>query len=44
VSREAITSCVIREWAGLPAGGTLRVAWPLHDSWLRLMSLENGRA
>jgi hypothetical protein len=33
-----------REWAGLPAGGTLRVTWPLHDSWLRLMSLENGRA
>lgn len=26
------------EWARLPSGGTLRVTWPLHDSWLRLMS------
>jgi hypothetical protein len=25
------------EWARLPAGGTLRVTWPLHDSWLRLL-------
>jgi hypothetical protein len=27
-----------REWAALPAGDTLRLTWPLHDSWLRLMS------
>lgn len=27
-----------REWAALPAGGTLRVTWPLHESWLRLVS------
>jgi len=27
-----------REWAALPADGTLRLTWPLHDSWLRLMS------
>ena len=27
-----------REWAALPAGETLRLTWPLHDSWLRLMS------
>jgi hypothetical protein len=27
-----------REWAALPTGGTLRLTWPLHDSWLRLMS------
>ena len=26
-----------REWASLPVGGTLRVTWPLHDSWLRLL-------
>ena len=26
-----------REWAALPAGGSLRLTWPLHDSWLRLM-------
>jgi hypothetical protein len=26
-----------REWAALPAGGTLRATWPLHDSWLRLL-------
>ena len=26
-----------RDWAALPAGGTLRVTWPLHDSWLRLL-------
>jgi hypothetical protein len=26
-----------REWAALPVGGTLRVTWPLHDSWLRLL-------
>jgi hypothetical protein len=26
-----------RDWAGLPAGGTLRATWPLHDSWLRLL-------
>ena len=25
-----------REWSALPAGGTLRATWPLHDSWLRL--------
>jgi hypothetical protein len=25
------------EWARLPVGGTLRVTWPLHDSWLRLL-------
>lgn len=25
-----------REWAALPAGGTLRATWPLHVSWLRL--------
>jgi len=24
-----------REWAALPTGGTLRVTWPLHESWLR---------
>ena len=23
-----------REWAALPAGGALRVTWPLHDNWL----------
>ena len=27
-----------REWAALPTGGTLRVTWPLHESWLRLVS------
>lgn len=27
-----------REWAALPAGGTLRLTWPLHESWLRLVS------
>jgi hypothetical protein len=27
-----------RDWAALPAGGTLRITWPLHDSWLRLVS------
>ena len=27
-----------REWSALPAGGTLRLTWPLHDSWLRQMS------
>jgi hypothetical protein len=27
-----------REWAALPAGDALRLTWPLHDSWLRLMS------
>lgn len=27
-----------REWAALPTGGTLRLTWPLHDSWLRLVS------
>ena len=26
-----------REWAILPPGGSLRLTWPLHDSWLRLM-------
>jgi hypothetical protein len=26
-----------REWSALPAGGTLRLTWPLHDSWLRQM-------
>lgn len=26
-----------REWAALPPGGSLRLTWPLHDSWLRLM-------
>jgi hypothetical protein len=26
-----------RDWAALPAGGTLRATWPLHDSWLRLL-------
>lgn len=26
-----------REWSALPPGGTLRLTWPLHDSWLRLM-------
>jgi hypothetical protein len=26
-----------REWATLPPGGSLRLTWPLHDSWLRLM-------
>jgi hypothetical protein len=26
-----------REWALLPPGGRLRLTWPLHDSWLRLM-------
>lgn len=25
------------EWARLRAGETLRVTWPLHDSWLRLL-------
>jgi hypothetical protein len=32
-----------REWAALPGGGMLRVTWPLHDSWLRLMALEDIR-
>jgi hypothetical protein len=27
-----------REWAALPAGDALRLTWPLHDSWLRLVS------
>ena len=26
-----------QEWSALPIGGTLRVTWPLHDSWLRLL-------
>jgi hypothetical protein len=26
-----------REWSALPEGGTLRLTWPLHVSWLRLM-------
>ena len=26
-----------RDWAILPPGGSLRLTWPLHDSWLRLM-------
>jgi hypothetical protein len=26
-----------RDWSALPAGGTLRATWPLHDSWLRLL-------
>lgn len=26
-----------RDWAALPAGGTLRATWPLHDSWLALI-------
>ena len=26
-----------RDWSALPVGGTLRVTWPLHDSWLRLL-------
>jgi hypothetical protein len=26
-----------QDWAALPAGGTLRATWPLHDSWLRLL-------
>jgi hypothetical protein len=25
------------EWSALPIGRTLRVTWPLHDSWLRLL-------
>jgi len=25
------------EWSRLPVGGTLRVTWPLHDSWFRLL-------
>jgi hypothetical protein len=33
-----------REWAALPSGGSLRLTWPLHDSWLRLISLEDGRS
>jgi hypothetical protein len=33
-----------RDWAALPGGGMLRVTWPLHDSWLRLISLEDSRA
>lgn len=27
-----------RDWAALPAGDALRLTWPLHDSWLRLIS------
>ena len=27
-----------REWAALLEAETLRLTWPLHDSWLRLMS------
>jgi hypothetical protein len=23
-----------RKWSALPVGGTLRLTWPLHDSWL----------
>ena len=26
-----------RVWSALPAGGTLRLTWPLHESWLRLI-------
>lgn len=26
-----------RVWAALPTGGTLRLTWPLHESWLRLI-------
>jgi hypothetical protein len=26
-----------RDWAALPAGGTLRATWPLHASWLALV-------
>jgi hypothetical protein len=26
-----------REWSALPPGGTLRLTWPLHASWLRLL-------
>jgi hypothetical protein len=26
-----------RAWSELPAGGTLRLTWPLHESWLRLI-------
>lgn len=28
---------IYRDWAALPVGGTLRVTWPLHDTWLRLL-------
>ena len=26
-----------RDWSALPSHGTLRLTWPLHASWLRLM-------
>jgi hypothetical protein len=26
-----------QEWSALPVGGMLRLTWPLHASWLRLM-------
>jgi hypothetical protein len=26
-----------REWSALPEGGTLRLTWPLHENWLRLL-------
>jgi hypothetical protein len=26
-----------RQWAALPPGDSLRLTWPLHDSWLRLV-------
>ncbi len=26
-----------RDWSALPPGGTLRLTWPLHASWLRLL-------
>ena len=26
-----------RVWSELPAGGTLRLTWPLHESWLQLI-------
>ena len=28
---------LFRVWSALPAGGTLRLTWPLHESWLRLI-------
>lgn len=26
-----------KDWAALPPGGALRLTWPLHESWLRLV-------
>lgn len=32
-----------REWSMLPAGGTLRLTWPLHEGWLRPVQAPRQR-